>query len=462
MAAQPAAARRHDEPGGSPSWGAASPRIAAATTTRRRARFAASSARGCAPRTGRCSCSPRASSTTATTAPRASASRKLGARRAGGRRRWRRSAPPTACGWKATARRPPPRTRGWSRRRRRARATPRWRGFASPSRPAIAKGGGAQAVPGDRARFPGAPAGRRSDPPDRRAARPSPADAAATPDAPKPPPAQDLSPADRLRRAESLSKDRHWDEALAELAKLPAALPPELAAERDYQIGMTKFRMRRDYPTAGQLLLGAVDKLSGEKAASAQFHGARALSRVDRDDEAIAGYRKVITQFPNSRWAAEAQYLSGWLDYNRGRFKESLPAFQATLDQLRQERVRRRRRLVPGVRALPARQRRRGDRRLRALRAPARARRRVVRRDRRARRLLARAARRQARQEGRRRGRLPRPGAPRAALVLRPAGARAPGRGRASRAARRCRPRRSRWRRPRNPLRDPVVARATS
>src|SRR5262245_12378422 len=143
----------------------------------------------------------------------------------------------------------------------------------------------------------------------------------------------DLPAADRLRRAESLSKDRHWDEALAELAKLPATLPPELAAERDYQIGMTKFRMRRDYPTAGALLLGAVDKLSGDKAASAQFHGARALSRVDRDDEAIAGYRKLITQFPHSRWAPEAQYLSGWLEYNRGRFRESLPAFQATLDK---------------------------------------------------------------------------------------------------------------------------------
>ena len=150
------------------------------------------------------------------------------------------------------------------------------------------------------------------------------------------PPASDLAPGDRLRRAESLSKDRHWDEALAELAKLPATLPPELAAERDYQIGMTKFRMRRDYPTAGALLLGAVDQLaraSAEKAASAQFHGARALSRVDRDDEAIAGYRKVIAQFPHSRWAAEAQYLSGWLEYNRGRFRESIPAFQATLDK---------------------------------------------------------------------------------------------------------------------------------
>jgi len=150
---------------------------------------------------------------------------------------------------------------------------------------------------------------------------------------PPPPPAADLAPADRLRRAESLSKDRHWDEALAELAKLPAALPPDLAAERDYQTGMTKFHMRRDYPTAGTLLLGAADHLSGDKAASAQFHGARALSRVDRDDEAIAGYRKVIDKWPHSRWAAEAQYLSGWLEYNRGRYRESLPALKATLEK---------------------------------------------------------------------------------------------------------------------------------
>ena len=90
--------------------------------------------------------------------------------------------------------------------------------------------------------------------------------------------------------------------------------------------------MRRDYAKAGDLLLATVPHLSGDKAASAAFHGARALSRVDRDDEAIAGYRKVVAEFPHSRFAAEAQYLSGWLEYNRGRFKESLPALQATLD----------------------------------------------------------------------------------------------------------------------------------
>jgi soluble lytic murein transglycosylase len=152
---------------------------------------------------------------------------------------------------------------------------------------------------------------------------------AAPPKATAPP---ELPPPERIKRAEALSKDRHWNEALEDLAKLPADLPPPLAAERDYQIGMTKFHMRRDYPRSAELLLAAVPQLSGDRAASAAFHGARALSRVDRDDEAIAGYHKVVAAYPRSKYAAEAQYLSGWLEFNRGRFRESLPDLQATLD----------------------------------------------------------------------------------------------------------------------------------
>jgi soluble lytic murein transglycosylase len=142
----------------------------------------------------------------------------------------------------------------------------------------------------------------------------------------------ELAPAERLKRAEALTKDRHWNEALDDLAKLPADLPGTLGAERDYQIGMTKFHMRRDYPRAAELLLAAAPLLSGDHAASAAFHGARALSRVDRDDEAITGYHKVVAVFPRSRYAAEAQYLAGWLEFNRGRFQASLPDLQATLD----------------------------------------------------------------------------------------------------------------------------------
>jgi len=136
---------------------------------------------------------------------------------------------------------------------------------------------------------------------------------------------------DHLKRAETLTKDRLWDQALTELAAIGPDAPEALRVERDYQIGMTKFHMRRDYAKAGELLIATAPKLSGEKAASALFHGTRALSRADRDDEAIAGYAQVVARYPSSRYAAEAQYLAGWLDYNRGRFRESLPALEATI-----------------------------------------------------------------------------------------------------------------------------------
>jgi soluble lytic murein transglycosylase len=147
---------------------------------------------------------------------------------------------------------------------------------------------------------------------------------ASTPEAP-------LSPEERLRRADKLADGREYQAALDELARLPADLPAALAAERDLATGMTKYKMRRDYAGAAALLQNVALRLSGEKAASAAFHGARALSRIDRDDEAIAGYRQVVDRYPNSKWAPEAQFRSGWLEINRGRFREALPGLQATL-----------------------------------------------------------------------------------------------------------------------------------
>ncbi|HJX64563.1 MAG TPA: transglycosylase SLT domain-containing protein [Polyangia bacterium] len=140
-----------------------------------------------------------------------------------------------------------------------------------------------------------------------------------------------LSPHERLRRAEKLADGREYQAALDELALLPAALPADLAAERDFATGMAKYNMRRDYAGAAALLQKVAPALVGEKAAFAAFHGARALSRIERNDEAIAGYRQVVERYPTSKWAAEAQFRSGWLEVNRGRFREALPGLQATL-----------------------------------------------------------------------------------------------------------------------------------
>ncbi|MGB8294912.1 MAG: transglycosylase SLT domain-containing protein [Polyangia bacterium] len=140
-----------------------------------------------------------------------------------------------------------------------------------------------------------------------------------------------FSPRERLHRAEKLAEGREYQAALDELALLPAALPADLAVERDFAIGMAKYNMRRDYAGAAALLQKVATQLAGEKAAFAAFHGARALSRIERNDEAIAGYRQVVARYPTSKWAAEAQFRSGWLEVNRGRFREALPGLEATL-----------------------------------------------------------------------------------------------------------------------------------
>lgn len=138
-----------------------------------------------------------------------------------------------------------------------------------------------------------------------------------------------LSPRLRLARAQRLSDRRRWDEAISELEAL--AVPPELEAERAFVLGQAKYRSRKNYGDAARLLASAAQGLSGEKATWAAFHAARALSRADRDDEAIAAYLAFSRAYPRATYAAEAQFLAGWLDFNRGRFAEGIPALAETL-----------------------------------------------------------------------------------------------------------------------------------
>jgi soluble lytic murein transglycosylase len=136
-----------------------------------------------------------------------------------------------------------------------------------------------------------------------------------------------LTAADRIERAKQLSTAHLWDQAVAELALVP---PGEQQVQHDYWLGTTLFEMRRRYADAAVLLLGVYAKL-GDHAAEAMFHGARALSRADKDDDAIAWYHKVVAAYPHTAWAQEAQFLSGWLEFNRGRYKEAIAPLEDSL-----------------------------------------------------------------------------------------------------------------------------------
>jgi len=138
-----------------------------------------------------------------------------------------------------------------------------------------------------------------------------------------------LDAADRIARARMLTTAHLWDQAVAELALVPATgLSTSLTYQREYWLGTTLFQMRRRYGDAAKLLLGVYQKLDS---AEAMFHGARALSRADKDDEAITWYRKVVATYPRTAWAEEAQFLSGWLEFNRGRYKEAIKPLEDSL-----------------------------------------------------------------------------------------------------------------------------------
>ena len=138
-----------------------------------------------------------------------------------------------------------------------------------------------------------------------------------------------LSPTDRIARAKQLALAHLWDQAVVELALIPqTGLPDDVAAQRDFVLGETLFDMRRRYGDAAKLLLGVYAKLDS---AEAMFHAARALSRSDQDDQAIDWYHRVVATFPRTAWAEEAQFLSGWLDFNRGRYREAIKPLEDSL-----------------------------------------------------------------------------------------------------------------------------------
>ncbi len=139
-----------------------------------------------------------------------------------------------------------------------------------------------------------------------------------------------LTVGERIERAKNLTSAHLWDEAVAELALLPAKLAAPLARQRDYWLGTTLFKMRRRYADAAALLLRVYPEM-GDSAAEAMFHGARALSRADRDDDAIVWYRKVVATYPRTAWSEEAAFLAGWLELNRGRYKEAIAPLEDSL-----------------------------------------------------------------------------------------------------------------------------------
>jgi soluble lytic murein transglycosylase len=149
--------------------------------------------------------------------------------------------------------------------------------------------------------------------------------------------------AERIGRAERLLARRQVDAALVELDASGRPSRPVQLTKWLHLRGMALFRSRHNYAEAAEVLAES-GRRSGPNAIDDEFHAARALSRADRDNEAIAAYQELVKSHPTHARAAEAEYLAAWLDirHERTRGERNMDRFlkgpRARLDQeLRRE-----------------------------------------------------------------------------------------------------------------------------
>ena len=93
---------------------------------------------------------------------------------------------------------------------------------------------------------------------------------------------------------------------------------------------MALFHARGRGSEASRALFDAA-AAGGPTAAEDAFHAARALSRADRDEEAIVAYNDVPRRYPKSTWAEQAGYFVPYLRMIHGEWRECARGFGAYL-----------------------------------------------------------------------------------------------------------------------------------
>ncbi len=139
-----------------------------------------------------------------------------------------------------------------------------------------------------------------------------------------------LTPAQTLDRAANLIERARYPEALAALTAL-AAGRGAFEARRAHLIGRAYYGMRGHYAEASQSLAAAGANPDNPDRDEDAFMAARALSRADRDDEAVRAYDD-LARTRSGRWADEAAFRAAWLAAHHERVDDAVARFRAYLE----------------------------------------------------------------------------------------------------------------------------------
>jgi soluble lytic murein transglycosylase len=145
-------------------------------------------------------------------------------------------------------------------------------------------------------------------------------------------PAHSLTAQELMLRARTLSDAGRLDDALHAIDLAGGAPGAEKLSnlDRARARGTALYHARGHGSEAAKVLTECAGA-GGPNAAEDAFHAARALSRADRDDEAIRGYEDVERRFPKTRWAEQAAFFVPYLRMLHGEWRECAHGFDAYL-----------------------------------------------------------------------------------------------------------------------------------
>ena len=121
-----------------------------------------------------------------------------------------------------------------------------------------------------------------------------------------------------LQRIEKLYDNRQYQKALDEIKTLSIPKDRSLRAKYLHLHGMILFRLRNHYQESARVLAQAA-KIKSPYQMKDAFHAARALSRADKDPQAVVAYRRFAKRYAGHPQSIQALYLAAWLEMRMGK-----------------------------------------------------------------------------------------------------------------------------------------------
>ena len=137
----------------------------------------------------------------------------------------------------------------------------------------------------------------------------------------------------RMQRLHAFGTEGHVEQALRESQLLEAApgVPPAASDLTGY-LGWAYYHSRQDYGKAVALFQAAAEQ-SEDSRVKYLFFAARALSRDNRDDQAILAYQDLTRRYPSSPFAEQANYRMARLYYGLGQWDKAERAYSEYLER---------------------------------------------------------------------------------------------------------------------------------